>query len=131
MSLNVLIVDDSAVTRKMVAKALGAAGVPIGEALEAANGQEGLEILAEHWVDLVFVDINMPVMNGEEMIDKVRENPTWADLPIVVISTEGSQTRIESLLSKGTDFVHKPFSPKTIRDVVANLTGLHDEQETE
>jgi len=64
--------------------------VGLGETYEAANGQEGLEKLGRHWIDLVLVDINMPVMNGEEMIAKVRENPTWSDLPIIVVSTEGS-----------------------------------------
>jgi two-component system chemotaxis response regulator CheY len=126
MSLNVLIVDDSAVTRAMIGKSLRAAGLPIGEAVEAANGKEGLDRLAENWIDLVFVDINMPVMNGEEMIDNIRANETWADLPIVVVSTEGSQTRIESLRAKGTEFIHKPCSPETIRDVVLSLTGIED-----
>ena len=131
MSLNVLIVDDSAVMRTMVAKTLRTAGLPIGKALEAANGREGLDILAENWIDIAFVDVNMPVMGGEEMIDRIRENPAWRDLPIVVISTEGSKGRIESLRAKGTEFVHKPFSPETVRDVVRNMTGIDHEQQTE
>jgi len=131
MSLNVLIVDDSAVARAMIAKTLRAAGLPIGQALEAANGQQGLAVLAQNWVDLVFADINMPVMNGQEMIDRIRANPAWADLPIVVVSTEGSRTRIESLRAKGTEFVHKPFSPEVVRDVVANLTGIQHEHANE
>ena len=130
MSLNVLIVDDSAVMRAMVIKTLHAAGLPIGETLQAANGREGLEVLAENWVDLVFADINMPVMGGEEMIEKIRANPAWTDLPIVVISTEGSKARIESLRAKCTEFVHKPFAPEIVRDVIANLTGVHHEQQT-
>jgi len=130
MSLNVLIVDDSAVMRAMVVKTLRAAGLPIGQALEASNGREGLDVLASNWIDVVFADINMPVMSGEEMIERIRANPTWSDLPIVVISTEGSKTRIESLRAKGTEFVHKPFSPEIVRDVVANLTGIRHEQHT-
>ena len=127
MSLNVLIVDDSAVMRAMVVKTLKAAGLPIGQALEAANGQEGLAALADNWVDMVFADINMPVMNGEEMIEAIRANPTWAELPIVVISTEGSEARIESLRAKDAEFNHKPFSPEDVRDLVTNMTGVsHD-----
>jgi two-component system chemotaxis response regulator CheY len=127
MSLNVLIVDDSAVMRAMVVKTLKAAGLPIGQALEAANGQEGLAALADNWVDMVFADINMPVMNGEEMIEAIRANPTWAELPIVVISTEGSEARIESLRAKDAEFIHKPFSPEDVRDLVTNMTGVsHD-----
>ena len=102
-----------------------------GETLEAANGQEGLDLLAENWVDVVFADINMPVMGGEEMINRIRANPIWADLPIVVISTEGSKTRIESLRAKGTEFVHKPFAPEAVRDIVMQLTGTNHEQPTE
>lgn len=123
MSFNVLIVDDSAVVRAMIAKTLRLAGLPIGETYEAANGQEGLEALEGHWVDVVFADINMPVMDGEEMINRIRANPVWADLPVVVVSTEGSQTRIKSLEEKKARFIHKPFAPETIRDVVMDMLG--------
>lgn len=127
MALNILVVDDSSVTRAMVIKTLKIAGLPIGEIYQAANGQEGLDQLEANWIDLALVDINMPVMNGEDMIMKVRENPEWENLPIVVVSTEGSQTRIERLQQKGAQFIHKPFSPETIREVVADITGLDHE----
>lgn len=129
MSLNVLIVDDSAVMRAMIVKALRLAGLAIGEVHEAANGQEGLDALKEHWIDLVLADINMPVMNGEEMIERIRANPIWKDLPIIVVSTEGSQTRIESLRQRGTKFVHKPFTPEVIRDLIKDMTGICHEQQ--
>jgi two-component system chemotaxis response regulator CheY len=124
MSLNVLIVDDSAVMRSMIVKTLRLAGLAVGEIHEAANGQEGLDVLDGQWVDLVLADINMPVMNGEEMIDRIRSNPAWKDLPVIVISTEGSQTRIESLRRKNTKFVHKPFSPEVLRDVINDMTDV-------
>jgi len=127
MSLNVLIVDDSAVVRKMIAKILGLAGVPTGELYEAGDGRQALELLESHWIDLVFADLNMPVMNGEEMIDQLRANPTWADLPVVVISTEGSETRINRLLEKGVGFIHKPFTPETVRNVVTEMLGVGHE----
>ncbi len=127
MALNILVVDDSSVTRAMVIKTLKIAGLPLGEIHQAANGQEGLDQLENNWIDLALVDINMPVMNGEEMIIKVRERPEWENLPIVVVSTEGSQTRIERLQQKGAQFIHKPFSPETIREVVADITGLDHE----
>lgn len=124
MSLNVLVVDDSGVARTMIAKTLQLAGLPLGEVHQAANGQEGLAQLEKHWVDVVFVDINMPVMNGEEMIERIRANPAWQDLPLVVVSTEGSQTRIERLQQKGAKFVHKPFTPETVRELVQEMTGV-------
>ena len=81
MSLNVLIVDDSAVMRAMIIKTLQVCGLQLGEVHQAGNGREGLDALNDHWVDLVFADINMPEMNGEEMIDRMRANPDTADVP--------------------------------------------------
>ena len=127
MAINVLIVDDSAVVRAMILKTLRAAGIDVGEAHQAANGQIGLEQLSQHWIDMAFVDINMPVMNGEEMIDKVRENPLWAELPIIVVSTEGSETRIDRLQQKGAHFVHKPFAPEAVREIIDKILGVPDE----
>jgi two-component system chemotaxis response regulator CheY len=124
MAVDILVVDDSGVMRAMVIKTLKLAGTPLGEIYQAANGQEGLDVLGDHWVDLVFADINMPVMNGEEMIDRIRDDPAWKDLPIVVISTEGSETRIESLHNKGAEFVHKPFTPEIIRNVLETMLGI-------
>ena len=128
MSLNVLIVDDSSVGRMMVAKALRLSGVDIGEVHQAGDGQQGLDAMASTWIDVVFADINMPVMNGEEMIEHIRENPAWADTPIVVVSTEGSQTRIERLEQKVARFIHKPFTPETVRDMIKEILGNHNEQ---
>jgi len=124
MAINILIVDDSAVMRAMILKTMRMAGLPLGETYQAANGQEGLDVLNQHWIDLVIADINMPVMNGEEMIDRMQENPDMKEIPIIVVSTEGSKTRIERLQHKGVRFIHKPFSPEIIRDTVRDITGV-------
>jgi two-component system chemotaxis response regulator CheY len=124
VSLNLLVVDDSAVMRAMIIKTLRLSGVELGELFQAGNGLEGLKVLEANHVDLVLVDINMPVMNGEEMIDRMKENPEMKDIPVVVISTEGSKARIESLQHKGATFIHKPFSPETIRDTAKHLLKM-------
>lgn len=124
MALNILVVDDSRVMRKMVIKTLRLSGLDIGDVYEAGDGREGLDQLEENWVDMVFVDINMPVMNGEEMIRHIRENAAWNDMPIVVVSTEGSRTRIERVQQEGAKFIHKPFSPEVVRAVIQELTGV-------
>lgn len=129
MSINVLVVDDSAVMRAMIIKTLKLAGTPLGEIYQAGNGKEGLDVLEDHWVDVVFADINMPVMDGEEMIDRIRANPALGDLPIVVVSTEGSKTRIQSFHDKDAEFVHKPFSPEIIRDILEQKLGISHEQQ--
>lgn len=124
MAINILIVDDSAVMRAMILKTMRMANLPLGEIHQAANGQEGFDILNQHWIDLVIADINMPVMNGEEMIDRMQENPDIRDIPIIVVSTEGSEKRIERLQHKGARFIHKPFSPEIIRDTIRDITGV-------
>jgi len=128
MSLNVLVVDDSAVMRSMIVKTLDMTGMELGEIHEASDGQQGLDMLEEHWVDLVLADINMPGMNGQEMIEKIRENPHWEALPIIVVSTEGSETRIEALRQLGAKFIHKPFNPSQIREMIQGMTGVSNEQ---
>ena len=127
MALNVLVVDDSAIVRSIILKSLRLARVELGETHEAADGRQGLAVLDQHWVDVVFLDINMPVMNGEEMIETMRANPLWAELPVVIVSTEGSRTRIEHLRSLGAQFIHKPFTPEEIRKVVREITGQNHE----
>lgn len=129
MAINILIVDDSSVMRAMILKTMHMSGLPLGETYQAANGEEGLDALEQHWIDLAIVDINMPVMNGEEMIDRMQENPDMKDIPVVVISTEGSETRIERLQQKGVSFIQKPFTPEIIRDTIMAITGIGESDE--
>jgi len=123
MAVNILIVDDSGVMRSMIQKSVQMSGLQIGEIHQAANGREGLEGLDRHWIDLVITDINMPVMTGEEMIERMHDRPELRAIPTIVVSTEGSQTRVERLQRKGLRFIHKPFSPEMIRDAVKEVLG--------
>lgn len=124
MVFNVLVVDDSAVMRAMIIKTLRMSGVPLGEVYQAGNGAEALDVLSESWVDLALVDINMPVMNGEELIERVREDDETRDLAIIVVSTESSETRIQQIIGKGARFVHKPFTPEILRETITDVTGV-------
>ncbi len=126
MAFNVLVVDDSAVMRAMIIKTLRLSGLSLGEIYQASNGAEGLDVLSNNWIDLALVDINMPVMTGEEMIDRVRKNPETRDLSIVVVSTDSSESRIEMLSRKGAGFVHKPFTPETLRETILSITGVNN-----
>ena len=123
MAVNVLVVDDSGVMRSMIIKTIRLSGLQLGDIHEAANGREGLDVLQQNWIDLVIADINMPVMNGEDMINHMLEHPELKDIPIVVISTEGSKSRVERLQNKGARFIHKPFTPEVIRDTVKDFLG--------
>ncbi len=127
MSLSVLVIDDSAVMRSMIIRTLGMTGVPVAEIHQAADGAEGLEQLSQNWIDLALVDINMPVMNGEEFIERVRAEPETRDLSVVVVSTEASETRIARLRAGGAGFVHKPFRPETLREEILQIMEVSDE----
>lgn len=128
MAFNILVVDDSAVMRTMIVRTLKMTGVPIGELYQAGHGGEALEVLESHWVDLALVDINMPVMNGEELIERVREDPLTRDLSVIVVSTESSEARIERIKSHGAEFVHKPFTAESLRQTILGVTGVSDDQ---
>lgn len=127
MVFNTLVVDDSAVMRKMVTRTLKMSGVPIGEIHEAGDGLEALQIMEDHWIDLALVDINMPVMNGEEFIRRVRADESMRDLAIIVVSTESSETRIQQLEEQRAAFVHKPFTPEILREKILQVTGVSDD----
>ena len=126
--LNILVVDDSSVARAMIIKTLRMAELPLSEVREAADGQEALGAIEEHWIDLVLADINMPVMSGDEMINRIRDNPGWSDLAVIVISTDGNRPRIEKLVHQGIKFLRKPFTPETLRDVVLETLEISNVQ---
>lgn len=116
MSYNFLVVDDSQIVRSVIKKTLALCESNIGAIYEAENGQQALKLLDENWVDLVFADINMPVMDGVEMIHHMKDNDLLSKIPVVVVSTEGSETRITELKEAGVrEFLRKPFTPEQIR----------------
>jgi two-component system, chemotaxis family, chemotaxis protein CheY len=128
MAFNILIVDDSHIIRSMIARTIQMARVPVGEMLEAENGAQALETLSKNWIDLVMVDLNMPVMDGMTMIERMAEDNEMRNTPVVVVSTEGSESKLEKLRGRGVRaFVHKPFSPEIIRDVVKDILGDWDD----
>jgi two-component system chemotaxis response regulator CheY len=124
--LNILVVDDSAVMRTMVIRALKMTGLSVGEIFQAANGMEALARLDEHWIDFVTVDIHMSGMNGTELIERLRATPETAALPIIVISSEGSETRIQEIEERGAVFLRKPFEPESLRQVVLRALKIDD-----
>ena len=127
MALNILVVDDSRTVRAVIRKTLELAEVPVNELHEAANGQEALDILQDQWIDLVFADINMPVMTGIEMVDEMSSRGMLKTVPVIMVSTEGSTTRIEQLKAKGVSaYVRKPFTPELIQAVVDDIVGVPD-----
>jgi len=122
MSYNILVVNDSKTIRLIIAKCLEIAQVPVGKLWEASNGKEGLEILDRECIDLVLVDINMPVMGGMEMVERMDSDNLLSTVPVVIVSTEGSQRRMEELASKGVRaYLRKPFTPEELIQMVREI----------
>lgn len=116
MALDVLIVDDSPAMRSFIGRVLDLSGMEIGERLEAGHGAEALEILNRSWVDVILTDINMPVMNGEEFLTAVCARGDLRTVPVVVVSTDSTGSRVERMMSLGAKgYVKKPFSPELLR----------------
>ncbi len=124
MAVNILVVDDSAVMRSMIKKTILSSGVEVGEIYEAANGQEGLDVLEDNWLDILFIDVNMPVMDGMEMLNHVRQKSETRDIPILIVSTESNHERIEVIQKQNAGFVHKPFTPEVLRERILEALGV-------
>jgi len=120
--LKTLIVDDSSVMRKIVARALQQGGVAIAQVMEAGNGSEALEILRREKVDLVLSDINMPVMDGLEFVRQLRGVENAQGIPVVMITTEGSESHVMEAISCGArGYIRKPFTPDQMKQHVLPL----------
>jgi two-component system chemotaxis response regulator CheY len=129
MALSVLVVDDSDIARTKIVKTLKLSGVNLGEIREAENGQIALDRLGQHWIDLVFLDINMPVMGGVELLERMRSEPTTKDTPVIIVSSEGSETRLAQLREKGVvGIVRKPYTPEALQNVIRDAVGKFDER---
>jgi two-component system chemotaxis response regulator CheY len=128
MAYNVLIVDDSKAMRNVIKKILSISGFRLGEFLEASNGQEALEVLENHWVDLVLTDIHMPVMNGLDLLRALTKDELWQDIPVAFITTDPNEDSLRQALELGAKgYIRKPFHPETIRAFLYELLGETDE----
>jgi len=128
MSFTILIVDDSPSMRKILMKVINMTGLPV-EYVEAGDGQEGLELLEQKAVDVVITDLNMPVMNGFDMIKTVRDQEKFDEIPILVVSTEGRSAFIAEARELGvTDFIQKPFQAELISNTLHKILGVDSEQ---
>ena len=120
--LNILIVDDSATMRALLHRVVGLADLPIGTIYQAPNGLEALKILETHSVQAVFTDLNMPVMNGMQLLREMAKRDSWKDLLRIIISTDGSKLRREEARELNVNlYVEKPFRPEVVRDVLCQI----------
>lgn len=117
-----LIVDDSSVMRKIVERSLRQAGIELSEVMEAGSGIEALAAIQLKKPDLILSDINMPAMNGLEFVRKLQDIPGMKDVPVVMITTEASESHVVEALSYGAKgYIRKPFTPDQVKEHVLPL----------
>lgn len=122
MSFRVLIVDDSPVMRAFIRRVMDTSGFDMSACFQASNGEEALELLSREWVDVVLTDINMPKMNGEELVRSMESQKIT--IPVVVISTDATEARMIQMISLGAKgYVKKPFAPEILREELERVLG--------
>jgi two-component system chemotaxis response regulator CheY len=131
MAYTVLIVDDSPVMRSFIRRVMTLSGFDVGECLEASNGEEALAKLQQTPVDVILTDINMPKMNGEELLKRLEKDGVLRSVPTLVISTDATKDRILRMISLGAEgYMTKPFSPETLRGELERVLGACDASRT-
>lgn len=121
MAINILIVDDSRLIRQVVKKVIKQTGILADECYEACDGLEALSIIKSKPVDLILTDINMPNMDGLEMLMQLRQMEDKQDLPVIVVTTEGSQETMDQAMELGaTSYIFKPFTPEVLAEQLRN-----------
>jgi two-component system chemotaxis response regulator CheY len=124
MPIRTLIVDDSSVMRKIVERSLRQAGIDLTQVFEAGNGAEAIAVLQANPVDLILCDINMPVMDGLEFIKQLPGITNAKDVPVVMITTEGSESHVVQALSCGArGYIRKPFTAEQVKEHVVPVLG--------
>jgi len=125
MAFHLMIVDDSAAMREFIARVILLSGLEVGKCMQATNGQEALDLLRTNWIDIILTDINMPVMNGEQFVSCVKADELLRNIPVLVVSTDGSEHRVQRMMSLGAKgYVQKPFSPELLRTTMERLLGV-------
>lgn len=122
MQLDILVVDDSLVVRKVLQRALRQAEMPLGEVVEAGDGMDALSCLRARKVDVVLCDVNMPNMDGLEFLRQVKADAALKTVPVLMVSRESSQAVVLEALQLGAaGYIRIPFSPEQIKTKVMAL----------
>jgi two-component system chemotaxis response regulator CheY len=122
MDSDVLVVDDSAAIRKILTRVLRQTGMAIQTIHEAGDGQDALALMEQHRIDLVLSDINMPKMDGLQLFGALKASPQWHNIPVVMITTEGGETKVAEAVRLGAaGYVRKPFTADQIKEKLVGL----------
>lgn len=130
MSFNLMIVDDSGAMRAVIRKIVSLSGFKVDRCFEASNGREAMEMLSKDWVDVIISDINMPDVNGLELLNALKRDDLYKDIPVIMITTEGSRERMEDALAHGAKgFIKKPFLPADLKRILHEVMGVGEDGE--
>ena len=122
MPLDILIVDDSAAIRKILHRVLVQADVGLGAVHEASDGREALDRLKTQKIGLILSDINMPNMDGIELLGKLKTDKAYRNIPILMVTTEGGQAKVMQALALGASgYVKKPFTAEQIKQKLLGI----------
>lgn len=123
-AIDVLIIDDSSVMRKIVGRALRQSGVELGSILEAGDGLEALETVRKSPLDLILCDINMPNMDGLQFLRQLRTEEKGASISVVMVTTEGSESHVVDAIALGArGYIRKPFTAEQVKESVMSVMG--------
>lgn len=129
MGKSLLIVDDSATMRKIIIRSVRMSGIQFDPTDEAGSGVEALEKLNRTPVDVILCDVHMPEMNGDELVNKVRQMESCKDTKIVMVSTERTQDYHDRIQAWGADaYMTKPFMPDRFNAKLSPLLGVSGEE---
>jgi two-component system chemotaxis response regulator CheY len=125
MELGILVVDDSAAIRKILQRVLRQTGIGIRSIYEAGDGREALDVLKAEAIDLVLTDINMPKMDGMELLATIKGAQSWQKIPVLMITTEGGETKVADAVKLGAaGYVRKPFTADQIKEKLTSMLEL-------
>lgn len=117
----VLVVDDSAVMRKIIKKNIADSGMVVSDYIDAGDGKQALDAVSKNDIDLILCDWNMPNMSGLEFVKTLRSLNLPKKIPVIMITTEGSDAKVNEAKESGADgYLTKPFTPDQIRDTLGN-----------
>lgn len=122
MSYNILIADDSSTMRKIIFRTVKIADLPIRFAFFAENGSEALRILQKEKIDMLFLDLNMPEMDGFALLERMKRDESLRRLPVIIVSAEGCAKKVDKLKEENNlVFIKKPFAPRMIKSAFEEL----------
>lgn len=128
-NFDILVVDDSRAALFMFKKIVNLSGAPVGTVLTAENGREAIDVLEKSRVDLLMTDLNMPVMNGFELIETVKKDPRFKDIPVIVITTEGRDKYADKAYRLGAvNYIKKPCQPEQVKKIILETLGVEENE---